>query len=886
MHIKDSIHRAFISMLVGCMRVSVRYAWPLLVAGVAVTAVALYLTVTHIAINTDTGAMLDPNLPFQKAGREFDAAFPQTSGDIVIIIDAKHESDAEDGADMVAAALRKHTETIRSVYQPGGGKFFASHGLLYLTPKELWDLDDRLAEAEPFLGTLARDPSLRGLFGVMGKAFDEKAGADNRALLIKMFDRISGALESRLAGKAEPIRWRDEFFSGSAGSGTSKVKRAFVLAKPKFNFASLEPAADALDVIHRIGREIEAKDSAVRVRVTGSAAMDSEELVTVTRDAKLTTALAFGLVCVLLIWALRSPGPVVAVLFTLLCGLIWTAAFATVAIGSLNLISVCFAVLFIGMGVDFGIQFALRYHEESDRGLSKLQALEAATAGVGPSLTLAAAGAAISFFSFVPTSFRGLAELGIISGVSMVVALFANLTLLPALLSLSRTPRPRPRRKTDPEDVLTTAESLVYRQRWPIMAITTVVVIASATLLPRARFDFNPLNLKDPTTDAVKAFKDLASDPNSTPYTIEVLAKDLKQAESLSAKLDKLKEVDKSVTLASYVPDDQDEKLQIIDGMRTAVGSALEPDSVDPKPTVAEEAASIEHFHDQLTKAEATTKDAALATSMTRLDKALTALLAQPGWPQQIVPALEKQLLGDLSTTLTKLHDLLQAGPVDLKSLPADLRDRYIASDGRARVEVFPKEDLNNNHYLSEFVTAVQKIAPDASDSPVELLEGSRAVISSCIQASTMALVLTIIMHIIVLNGVVDALLVSLPLVLAMILTVATSVLLSFPFNFANIIALPLLIGLNNAYGAYLVVRRHTEPDIAKLLRSSTPRAVLFSGLTSICSFGVLSVSTHPGMKGMGILISLSLSFALLCALVVLPATMAVLDARGTANRS
>ena len=882
MHFKDSIQRAFTGVLVGFVRMSVRHARSLVVAVTVLSALLLYVTATHLSINTDTGDMLDPNLPFRKAGNAFDAAFPQTSGEIVIIVEAKHESDAEDGADLVAAALGQHTDAIRSVYQPGGGKYFATHGLLYLSPKELWDLDDRLAEAEPFLGTLAQDPSLRGLFSVMGKAFDEKASADNRKLLIKMFDRIAGALENRIAGKPEPIRWRDEFFAGTSNGQKSGIKRAFVLARPNFNYASLEPAADALRVIHQVGREIESKDSAVRVRVTGSAAMDSEELVTVTRDAKLTTALSFGLVCLLLIWALRSPGPVAAVLFTLVCGLIWTAAFATIAIGSLNLISVCFAVLFIGMGVDFGIQFALRYHEESDRGLSKVPALEAAAAGVGGALTLAAAGAAISFFSFVPTSYRGLAELGVISGFSMFVALFANLTLLPALLSLNGTPRPR--KKLAKASVLESGESLIFRHRWSVMAITTVAVIASVALVPRARFDFNPLNLKDPTTDSVKAFRDLASDPDSTPYTIEVLAKDLKAAEAIAAKLDKLKVVDKSVTLASYVPDDQDEKLQIIDGMRTAVGAALEPASVDPKPTVAEEAASIQDFHDKLVKAEATATDAGLAASMKRLDKALSALLALPGWPQHIVPALEKQLLGDLPATLSKLHELLQAAPVDLKSLPAELHDRYVATDGRARVEVYPKEDLNNNVSLAAFVEAVQKIAPNATDSPVELLEGSRAVINACIQASAMALVLTIIMHIVVLNGVVDALLVSLPLVLAAILTVATSVLLSFPFNFANIIALPLLIGLNNAYGAYLVVRRHSEPDIAKLLRSSTPRAVLFSGLTSICSFGVLSVSTHPGMKGMGILISLSLSFALLCALVVLPATMAILDARGPAK--
>jgi len=179
---------------------------------------------------------------------------------------------------------------------------------------------------------------------------------------------------------------------------------------------------------------------------------------------------------------------------------------------------------------------------------------------------------------------------------------------------------------------------------------------------------------------------------------------------------------------------------------------------------------------------------------------------------------------------------------------------------------------------MRRFARAVQALEPAATGAPIELVAGSDAVIDSCVRASLGALLVTLVMHIVVLRGVVDALLVSAPLVLAMLLTVATSVLFRFPFNFANIIALPLLIGLNNAYGAYLVVRRQHADGIDTLLDSSTPRAVLFSGLTAIASFGTLGVSKHPGMAGMGILIALSLSYALICALLMLPALMSTLE--------
>lgn len=872
MSILASLNRILVDMLVNGVRLSVRFSQVLLITATAFSGVLLWYTAGNIAINTDTAGMLDPNLPFQKSGREFDAAFPQLSDQIVIVVEARHGGAASSAADQLAARLRGHPDVLQSVFQPGGGEFFDTQGLLYLDEDELWSLDERLAEAAPFLGILAQDPSLRGLFDGMRTGLEE-GDAGSYRLLGRMFDRISGAVEAFLAGNAGAVSWRDELFLGN--DGQDSIARSFLLIKPKLDFDSLEPAAEALDLVHHLARAVEQDHNSVRVRVTGSAAMDSEELVTVSRDVVLTMSLAFALVCILLIWGLRSAGGVVAVLVSLVFGLIWTAGFATWAIGALNLISVTFAVLFIGMGVDFGIQYALRYHEECDRGAQQQPALCAAAAGAGGALTLAAAGAAISFLSFVPTSYRGLAELGVISAFSMLVALVTSFTLLPAFLSLLPPPKQRAPQSVDtvPGD-----HGFGGRRRRPILLVTLAIAIIGMVLAPRTRFDFNPLNLKDPTTDAVAAFRDLADDPDTSPYTIQILAPNLERARALAAQLDQIAVVDKALTLASYVPEDQDTKLEIIDGMRLALTGVLPATAVAAPASVAEQAAGIAEFYDRLIEAQQQTREPNVAASMARLRSGLDALRSEPGWPEQIIPSLQANLLGDLADALARLEKSLEAGSVTLESLPAGLRDRYVTADGRARVEVFPKDDLNDNHALKAFVRGVQVVAPDATDSPVELLEASDAVIGSCIQAAALALILTIIMHIVVLKSVPDALLVAVPLVLAMLLTVSTSVIFNFPFNFANIIALPLLIGLNNAYGVYLVVRRQSTPDLAQLLHSSTPRAVLLSGLASIASFGVLAVATHPGMGGMGILISLALTYALASSLIVLPAMMAALE--------
>ena len=868
------------SVAVFVVTASARHAWLVLVASIVLTAVAAWYTAGHVAIDTDTSKMLDPDLPHMRASDALDAAFPRLPGDVVVYTESSHAGQAEDAADALALRLRQRADIAHAVAQPGGGEFFARNGLLYLSTDALWDLSDRLTSAEPLLGALASNPSLAGLLDALSLGLQGELDDSQRTQLAGMFDKLSIALEGYSQGQAEAVHWRDELFAGIGGAGPH---RAFVLIDPAHSGDSFRPTEDAIAKLHALLAEITPAYADVRFEVTGSEAMDGEELVTVAQDASLTTGLSFGAVALVLIWGLNAAGLVLAVLFTLACGLVWTAAFATVFVGSLNLISVCFAVLFIGMGVDFGIQFAMRYREELVVGPARVQALTAAAGGVGGALVLAAVGAAICFFAFVPTSYLGLAQLGVIAGFSMGVALIANLTVLPALLSLLPAPRPLATRQARKGSAQSggLARFVGYFQR-PILAFALLAAVSGAVLLPRVEFDLNPLNLKDPHSPAVAAWHRLATSADSSPYTADVLTASLDDAGKRAAGLRALKEVDKAVTLTDYVPTEQNEKLEIIDGMRASSGALLAGETPATAPSVDVEAAAVERLLARIAAARPTLGDGTLNRSAARLTHNFEQLRKAGGWPRQSLPEVRALLLGDLPQAISRLRQLLEAGPVSLQDIPVETAQRYVAADGRARIEIYPREDLNDNAAMRRFAAAVTALEPQATGAPVELVAGSHAVIRACVEASLLALVLTIVMHVFVLTGVLDAVLIAAPLVLAMLLTVTTSVLWGIPLNFANIIALPLLIGLNNAYGAYLVIRRNHAIDIHHLLDTSTPRAVLFSGLTAVASFGTLAVSKHPGMAGMGVLIALSLAYALLCALVVLPALMAALDGRRT----
>ncbi|MEO5573259.1 MAG: MMPL family transporter [Gammaproteobacteria bacterium] len=869
----ESAENSYRKIIIRLVETCARNAAGLLIAVILVTAALFYYALSHLSLDTNTTNMLDARLPFRQLERELERAFPQFTDLVVVVVDANSAQRAENAASSLAEKLKQTQGLTRSIYQPGQDIFFARNGLLYLERKDLWELSDKLAEAAPLMGALAGDASLRGLFSVLGRALEENPGTENSVMLKKIFDEISASAEAQLAGHRQALSWQNQFSGNLQALGNNP--RSFILVQPRLDYTSLQPGAAALDTIRRLAAETEAQQD-VRIRLTGPVAIDDEELQSVAQGAEIATILSFGLVCLILITGLRSLRLTLVILITLLIGLTWTAAFAAFAIGYLNLISVTFAVLFIGLGVDFGIQFAMRYREEFDRQDSHAAALSHAAEGVGGALTLAAIAAAISFFSFVPTSYRGLAELGIISAAGMFIALLANLTVLPALLTLMPV---RARLTGSKDNILTRLHFPVRRYSSMIILVTLAVSAGAALLLPQARFDFNPLNMKDPATESVATFLDLLDNPQTTPYTLDVLTGNLAEAQKLAVRLERLKLVDKTITLVSFVPDNQDEKLAAIDDMSLFLQPLMPGGNSIAKPTTQENIIALDAFREKLLVTSRTQSNRELAASSMRLAEALTRLKSAPGWPGRTLEDFTQSVIGDLPQSLAKLSLSLMPKKVTLNDLPADLKQRYVTADGRARIEIYPKEDVSRNEAMYRFVKAVKAVAPNAIGTPVALVEASDAVIKACLQATATAPLAAILLLLVMLRSIAAALLVLLPLALATLLTVASSALLDIPFNLANVIALPLLLGLGIAFGIYLVMRKRSGISVDELFDSSTPRAVLFSALTTVASFGALAFSNHRGMASMGLLLTLALSFALLCTLIVLPAIMAKMQA-------
>ena len=839
----------------------------------------LVYTVKNLTLDTNPLNLLDPNLPFRQLDEDFVSAFPQLDKLIVIVIDQADTDTVRNAFHQLLAAIKEQHSLFSFVYDPRQGEFFDTYGLLYLSPDELWKLDERLSKWEPFLGTLVYDPSLRGFFSILALALEENPNADEQVVLGKVFKLLSEAIESQVAGKPNPSSWKEAMVDDVTKKGDPK--RRFLLVKPHLDYSTLEGAGGPIGFIRQQSK-ILGESLGVRVRMTGSIPIETEERETLSQGASVAATLSISLVCIILLLGLRTVRLVGVMLATLIMGLIWTGAFAVFAIGSLNFISASVPVLFIGLGVDFGIQFGMRYRETFDRLGVHDVALREAAGGVGGALTLSAIAAALSFFSFLPTAYRGFAELGLIAGAGMFLALLANMTFFPALLTVLPISKNQQRKVLDlSADGQIGQMHPVIRWRRPILLFTVPLTLAAVFVLPMLRFDFNPLHLRDPSTEGVSTFQELLEDPGTSPYVIQIVAQNLTDANELAGRLKELDVVDRALTLSKFVPENQEEKLGIIEEMSLVLDPILTPVDPLPPPSPDEEARAVQEFDQKLMAGNHTAWEPDFANSIRVLSEGLDHFEGQFHWTPEALAELRNRLIGNFPKWLDRLRNLMNAREVTFKSLPQGLRDHYLAKDGRARVEVFPIFNGNDNEKLREFAKSVQQVEPRAIGSPVAIVEGGQAIIDSCLQAAWVAILASTVLLFIVFRRFGDVLLVLLPLLLTMVLTVAASIIFHVPLNLANVVALPLVLGLGIAFGIYLVLRRREGNSIAQVLCSSTSKAVFFSALTTMASFGALGFSHHQGMASLGILLALTLTLALFCALVVLPALMAELESQG-----
>jgi uncharacterized protein len=849
--------------LAAIVNICVRYPWAVIVLGLALATFSGIYAARHFAINTNVNELISHNLPWRQRELEYSRAFQGNEQEILAVVDAPTSELASAASRALVERLSQQPQLFTSARDLSETAFFAREALLFLPTDQVSATVDTLKQSQPLMQVLAADASLRGLMQAFSFALN---GVMSKQITLDTMQRplnmFAQPIEDTLAGKPASFSWRE--LVANKAPQPSDLRR-FIEIWPVLDFGALQPGKRATDAIRAAAADLKLDTQYhARVRLTGYVPMEDERLSTL-QDHAAENAIGTVAVVLVILWlALRSPKIIFAVAASISVGLTITAALGLWMVGSLNPISVAFAVLFIGIGIDFGIQFSVRYRAERYEINNLNVALANTAKHVGVPLTLAACATAAGFLSFLPTDYLGVSELGQIAGVGMIIAYLTSVTLLPALLKVlnpSGEKEPLGYRSLAPVD------HFMERHRMAIIVGTAVVVLGGIPLLFHLQFDFNPINLDSPKTESIATYLDLRSDPATGASTIEVLTPSLAQAKDVAANLDKLPEVARTMTIESFVPSDQEQKLKAIADAAKALGPVL-AQSPHPAPSDAENVTAIDDTVDMLDSIVGDETGPGAAAGK-RLSAALAALAkADPATRDKVQTAF----VLPLNIALDGVRESLNAQAFTVQTLPKDLADQWLKPDGRARVEVYPKGDPNDNEVLREFARAVLKVQPNATGGPIGILESGNTVVHAFIQAGGWALLSIAVLLWITLRRFTDVLLTLIPLIVAGMVTLELTVALGLPLNFANIIALPLLLGVGVAFKIYYIMAWRSGQT--GLLQSSLTRAVFFSAMTTATAFGSLWLSNHPGTSSMGKLLALSLVCTLAAAVLFQPVLM------------
>ena len=853
------------SLLASLVALSARRAPLVLLVG-AVLAVLSAGLATRLSVTTDLSTLFNPSLPWKQREAEMRRLFPQREDLLVAVIDAATPEAADATAAGLAAALARDGTHFRLVRRPDASPFFDQNGLLFLDTPSLSAVLDQTIDAQPFLGQLVADPSARGLFAALSLlAIGVEKGAD----LGPFGTALRGfhdAMATALRGAPQPLSWQ-RLLSGPVSEMGGPYR--FVLAQPRLDFGALQPGAAATRALRDAAAQQEfVRAGQAHVRVTGAVALADEEFASAANGAVAGLVGSTGLVIVWLVFAVRSWRLVVPILLTLLLGLLLTTAFAALTVSPLNLISVAFAILFVGIAVDFAIQFSVRLREAQVEAQDLRAALAITGRRAGVQILVAAGATAAGFLAFVPTDFSGVAELGLIAGAGMLIAFACTLVFLPAALMLFR---PRAAAQEVGFAWAAPLDRTLARRRWPVLALAGVAAGFGLASLPRLAFDSDPLHLKNASTEAMRTLADLSANPLTNPYTIDVLAQPA-AASAIAAAVRPLPLVAQVVTLESFVPQDQAAKLALIADAAGLLAPTLAPREPAAEVTVADLRLAARTALSQLARVTPRLPPdhplAAIAADLAALEAAGDeTLLAANGALTRFLPP-----------QITRLRAALRAGPVTLADVPPDIAQDWRLPDGRVRVQVAAKPDAASTEGLRAFVDQVGAVVPDAGGPAPTIVATAQTIISAFERAALGAVLAITLILFASLRRALDVALVLAPLLLSALLTVIVAAWLPLPLNFANVIALPLLLGVGVSFNIYFVM--NWRAGLRSHLASPTARAVVFSALTTATAFGSLALSGHPGTASMGALLLISLCCTLIASLVFVPALLATISSQ------
>ncbi|MFZ0870759.1 MAG: MMPL family transporter [Rhodanobacter sp.] len=839
-----------------------RHAWLTTLSFALLATICLWFAAGHLGIDSDTDHLFSTSLPWRQQELATDREFPQFNDVLVAVVRGATPEETDAAAAALAKALQADHSHFRDATRPDADPFFRHEGLLLLSGQDLSKLLDSLLNAQPLLGPLATEPSALGLLhGVSLMAQGVRIEHADLSAYKPALEQLRQVLDSSAAGHAVPLSWQN--LLGTGFDGDANPMR-LVLIHPVMQAGALQPGLAATQALERIGATLpEVRSGRAKVDYTGSLALSDVQFGALTEGIVGSTLVTLVLLALWLYLALRSWRLIVPILLNLLVGLALTLGFAALAIGTLNLISVSFAVLFVGLAIDFAIQFAVRLRDVRRQQPSLVGALRQTGTIAGLQICVAAVAIACGFLAFAPTAFVGVAQLGLIAGVGMCLALLCTLTLLPALLWLFQ-----PRDQGGELALLFGVrwDAAIRHRRKGALLLFALLGTAGAVAAVSMPFDANPLDTQAPDSEPMRTLRSMADNPLTNPFNINIMVHGLAQARTLSAQLEKLPEVSSVISAATFVPPGQSALLDQLEQAQDLMLPSLTPRAA---PTPVTPAALRDAIVDTRSSIADASQELPPDSPLRGIDAALQRLSQAPD--SQLL-AMNAAVSRFLPEQLASLRDALDANEITLQNLPASIRCDWLSPQGQVRIQVSPTTASQDTAGLRRFVLAVQAIAPQAGGPAVTTIASADTIMRAFQQAAVLATLAIALVLLAVLRRFLDSGIVLLTLGMSALLTALLARLDGMAINYANIIALPLLLGVGVSFNVYFVM--NWRAGMRAFVGSASARAVLFSALTTGTAFGSLALSHDRGMASMGAMLLLSLCAVLLATFAFLPALL------------
>ena len=879
----------------------------ILLVALALALLSIWYTVENLEFQTSQMDLIYPSDRLVQLTREISTANDLDS--FIVVIEAPDEARSLAFLHALVPALEKDTEHFSHIFFRVDPAHFRPWALLYLDDQDLAGLQRRLAEHQSLLDALAASPTLTTLLGeinremassMMGELFTGFLDDASRDEEIEPIDlgfliRLLRAMQHHLDTPGGETSWWDSLFTGESfaealnGNGYFRTggKKDFLLlfVTPRATEAGFTDKLAALQRLRTRIAEVQADFPDTLVGVTGQEALNQDEMSVAFEDISLATIISLVGLALLLIIVWRGIRCPVLELVELVTALSLTFGLTTLFIGHLNILSVTFAPLLLGLGIDYGIHWLARYQEERRQlGRGREAAIQATMQRLGPSILLAGLTAAISFLPLVLTGFKGLVELGVIVSMGMVATVATTLCLLPALVTLfDATASPTPTAAGRPVRLFTIGTRSA-RLILPVAILTCVLALAGAKNIT---FDLNMLNLQSKGAKSVIWEHKLLDESDRSSMFGIVLADSPEQIRQKAEALEKLPTVSGTQNVLDMLPDNQENKLRMLREMGPLVtGIGPMHDGQNDGVDVAELDAILGRIRFKLAEGLGSAADTGANTLFARMQEAIELIdglrrrfQGMPPTPLAAsLAAFQDSLARQLQDGLAILRQNVSADPIEVGDLPEPLRERFILPDGRYVIRVFPSGDIWDPAVLNRFVGDMRSVDSDAIGDPVTLDIFTRAFRDGCIKAAVYSVLFVALLLLVTFRRPLMALLIMTPLFVGTVWTLGLMDVFGVRFNLANSLFLPLIVGAGVEYGIVILQRRRQEGFAGREtpLPTSTAKGVILAGLSTTIGFGSLTIAHHQGIASLGLLASIGSLCILSAALIFFPALLQV----------